>query len=167
MNRRLRRTAPSALDALVILAVGIILFCILAWAIPRGDSSNFCEVRYTLRVYGVSAVLFGEGQEELIPIGCTVRNENGTVALGRVESIRMLPQKSVAVKDGTLSFFESPSEVVLEVTVRGEGVLRNGDGIRIEDVRIAAGSTGTFRLGRYYAERASVIWVEASEEGST
>jgi len=57
-----------------------------------------------------------------------------------------------------------PDKIILEVTVEGIGRVKGGDGVRISDVRIAAGSVGSFRLGGYYAARACVTYVESSFE---
>ncbi len=151
----------SAADAFWILAVAVVLVLAFIFLLPaKGEKEDTCRVRYVLRVHGVDSALLAESSEELIRAGATVRTENGTAVLGHVEAVTVSSQKQATVRDGVLIFTEVPDKLVIEVAVSGEGVAREGQGLRISDVRMAAGSVGTFRLGSYYATHASVIFVE-------
>ena len=162
VEKREGRRRFSAPDAVVAIVLAAVLIGGIVWAVPRRESGAPCFIRYVLRIYGADPVLLGEGEERIF-VGASVRTENGTAELGRVESVVTLPQRTPCVKDGKIAFSELPDVRILEVTVTAEGRYRAGDGIRVSDVRISAGSTGSFRLGRYYAEHASVILAEIEE----
>lgn len=155
----------SAMDALRILLVtvfSVLLFvCLLSM---RGEARDAREVRYALRVYGVDPDACMGDPVSVIPVGAQVYNENGTAHLGTVEAVFARAEMRAVVREGGIAFVPMEDRMILEVTVRGEGRARRGDGIRISDVRIAAGSVGTFRLGGYYAARAVITHVALSEE---
>lgn len=151
----------SALDALWILLAAIALILLLVSLIPlRAEGAEEREVRYVLRVRDVDPAMLGDSPEWIIPVGAPVKNENGTAALGEVESVTLSTQRRATVKDGVVVLAEEADRMILEITVRGTARVKRGDGVRISDVRIAAGSVGGFRLGGYYAARAWVILVE-------
>ena len=60
-------------------------------------------------------------------------------------------------------FVAHPDRVDVDVTVRASGVARDGDGLRVSDIRIAAGASGGFRIGGYYAAQATVVFVDVEE----
>lgn len=155
----------SALDALWILIGATVLVVLLLCLLPvRGRGAESVEVRYVLRVRDADPAIFGTDPTGLIPYGAAVYNENGTAMLGRVESIAVLPQTRMAVVGGRVRPLEETDAVILEIGIVSDAVVRKGDGVRIEDVRIAAGSVGGFRLGGYYTARAAVTLVELSEK---
>ena len=154
----------SALDALWILLGVALLVLLFLFLLPTlGKGGETYEVRYVLRVRDVDPLMVGEDAESLIPPGSGVYSENGAAALGRVERVESAPQMRARVTAGEIVFEEATDAVILEVTVLGDGTLAEGDGVRISDVRIAAGSLGGFRLGSFYAARAAVISVEVYE----
>ena len=48
----------------------------------------------------------------------------------------------------------------LEITVKMSGHQREGQGIRVKDIRIAAGGKGNFRFGSYFASGVEILSVE-------
>ena len=162
--RAAERGSFSALDALwILLGVTVLVLLLLVLLPALGARTETGEVRYVLRVRDVDPVLVGEDAEVLIPLGSGVYSENGAAALGRVERVECVPQLRAKVTEGTLVFEEETDAVILEITVLGEGTFAVGDGVRISDVRIAAGSLGAFRIGSFYAARAAVTSVEVYE----
>ena len=123
-------------------------------------------IRYTVAVSNVSVALaeVNGGWETLIAKGDRVTSANGTTVLGRVEKIEVRPAQIAGVREGALVWLDALDTVDLLVDVVGEGISQSGDGIRIRDIRIAAGSTGAFRIGGFYAERATVIFVESEKK---
>ena len=129
--------------ALLLLLLGVLLFG--GWLMLR-EAKGASEpkiYRCLLRVSGIT-------EEELtryggIPAeaGESVWNENGTLLLGRVEAIALVPQ---VAEDGAEEDLWN-----LEIHVLMEGELREGAGIRVREIRIAAGGTGRFRIGRFSA----------------
>ena len=64
------------------------------------------------------------------------------------------------MRDGRVVFTEVPDRVQLVVTVKANAVVRDGDGLRVGDIRIAADGMGDFRIGGYLAEGARVLSVQ-------
>ena len=155
----------SAIDALWIFLIAGALVLLAVGILSVGtEKRETREVVYILRVRGVDPITFSGGTGALIPEGSEVRSEKGTALLGRVESVQASEVRRTAVIDGAVGFVSAPDEIMLEIRIRGTGTVREGDGIRISDVRIAAGSVGSYRLGGYYAPRATVIFVGYGEE---
>ena len=67
-------------------------------------------------------------------------------------------------KDGRIRLAEVPDRGNLVVTVSGTALEREGDGLRIQDVRIAAGMDGCFRMGGFLGRNAQILWVERSAD---
>ncbi len=114
----------------------------------RGDGGETVRIRYTVRLSAI------EGDEgfDAVQIGDAVTSENGTAPLGVVSAIAVRPHLTPSVKSGRVVFVERPGCVDIDLTVTGEGTLRAGDGLRLSDIRIAAGTEGGFRFGAYYAK---------------
>jgi hypothetical protein len=68
------------------------------------------------------------------------------------------------VKNGEVVYAEVPNRYDLFVTVEAEGSFRTGDGFRVQDIRIAAGESGSFRVGGYFASGAVVVFAEGGEQ---
>lgn len=119
------------------------------------------SVSYTVLLSGVDVSFVSDGDwTELIPIGSAVTSQNGTAHLGNVTSVSQRTHLQATVRDGGVVFAEMPALADLTVTVRAEATEKEGDGLRVSDIRIAAGETGDFRLGSFLASGAKVISVE-------
>lgn len=125
------------------------------------------KIQYTVCVLGVDSRLADAngGWEGLIPMGASVTSANGTAILGEILDVSVRPHSVASILKDDVVFVEHPSKCDLFVTVQGEGVVKEGDGIRIHDIRIAAGDTGDYRLGDYCAVGATVVSV--IKEGET
>ncbi len=95
-------------------------------------------------------------------VGDGVRNENGTVLLGRVVSVEQRPLETWVLRDGRLLREISSEKVNLLVGMRSEGRLRAGAGVRIGSIRLAAGMSGYFRIGRFSASATVLSLQEAA-----
>jgi hypothetical protein len=121
------------------------------------------ELRCLLRVSAVEDSLLELHGSGLIRNGASVMNGNGTVVLGTVEAVELRAHGAPVLRDG-VPVWETVSGVSdLEITVRMTGVRRVGDGVRVKDLRMVAGGSGSFRLGGYYAEKAEILSVEVIE----
>ena len=113
------------------------------------------QIEYTLCISGVRPedfAFFGAS-------GSSVRSGNGTVMLGEVLDIRREPAHEVRVENGAAVVAESLDRENLYVRVLADATVREGDGFRVGDVRIAAADTGDFRLGGYLARGVRVASV--------
>ncbi len=119
------------------------------------------EIFYTVCVSSVDVAQSENGDfADLIPKGAAVTNETGTVTLGRVTDVTVRPHRTAAARDGEIVMAESPNRVDLLVRVRAWATVRTGDGLRVGDIRIAAGRAGDFRIGALFAGGCEVIAVE-------
>ena len=152
----------SAADwLLLVLAVAILTAGGLFLYQRRKAAMPHVEILYTVQVSGVDLRAFeAEKLMDLIPRGSTVYSENGTAELGRVESREVIPLLEPHATNNGIRWIEVPNRATLTVTVSGTAVEREGDGLRIRDVRIAAGMRGGFRLGGFLGENARILSVE-------
>ncbi len=98
--------------------------------------------------------------ESLMAVGDQVTNHNGTAVLGEVQAISFLPHQTVTVQQETLVMAPVPNRIDCYVTVISQGSYRPGDGIRICDIRIAAGGNYGVHVGALFVPSASLIHVE-------
>ena len=118
-------------------------------------------ITYTVLASGVDTSLASSGDwKELIPIGSRVLSQNGTARLGSVTEVSSQPHLRATVRNGEVVFAPMPDTVDLLITVRAEATVKIGDGLRVSDIRIAAGEIGDFRLAGFLASGAKVISVE-------
>lgn len=142
------------------LLIGVLLF------LYGGGGESGAQVRYTVYVPEIRTSFLEEagGVEMLIPVGAAVRSENGTALLGSVQEVLVNGHVRPVVREGTVVFEEDTTRQDLYITVLGEAREREGDGLRISDIRIAAGESGTFRFGSFYASGGSILSVRWGEE---
>ncbi len=157
------RWADWILLTLLLLAV---FFCVYFIEKRSQKSLPTVEVRYTVCVSELDRSLLGERADPttLIPIRSTVTNENGTAVLGHVLSVELIPYEIATPTSEGIVFVEDPERAKLLVTVRAEGSVSVHEGVRVRDIRIAAGGTGAFRFGRFYADRCTIRHV--AKEGA-
>ncbi len=127
------------------------------------EAAPTVRVRYTLCVSDCTLLPGERSAWESVDAGDAVRSENGTAMLGRVVSLRVRPHKAAVVRDGSFAVVTVPARFDVYVTVEGDGTRPAGRGLRISDIRIAAGSIGNFQIGGRYAEGATVVFAEGRE----
>ena len=142
--------------------LGLITACLVGgavWYFGRGlgESGETRTVYYTVRIYDVDRTFW---EREHFARGEEVFSENGTLRLGRVAEIATSPQRVAGAQNGEVVIAESPHFIFVDVRIVGECVVKAGDGIRCDGVRIAAGESGAFRIGGFFASHARVISVE-------
>ncbi len=149
----------GAADALLLLAVvGLLLGGAFLWI--RREKGRPVEAICVLRV----TVLRTEQAQDALPkVDDLVRNGSGTVTLGRVIAVEEAPHRRLSAENGQPVWITDEERVDWEITVSLSGRLREGEGLRVEDTRIAAGSDGVFRIGGFYAANARMIEVEVLE----
>ena len=129
--------------AAVLLAVGAFLF----W--KRGDAAvPTVEVECLLR-------LPASNQSLVIAVGDEVRNENGTIAFGKVTSISERPQTTVFLKEGEPVYEAVEGMKETELTVRMTA--EKTTDYRVDDIRICAGSSRAYRIGSSYVANVRMI----------
>ncbi|MBE6589297.1 MAG: DUF4330 family protein [Ruminococcaceae bacterium] len=156
----------NGLDWCILLLIAAVLVGALFWYLFRGrDMGEEREIRYTVRVFNVDTSQTDEETlRSLISVGSTVYSENGTAVLGSVETVTFSTRRIAAVRDGSVIFTEDKGHTNVDVTVRAMANAKVGDGLRVHDLRIAAGMSGGFRMGGFCAQNASVISVEVVAE---
>ena len=131
------------------------------WQSRRTASVPDLDITYTVLVSGVDdrIALVNGGWENLIPVGARITSANGTAELGRVTAIAIKPHIIATVSDGQIDFIPGLGFSDLEITVRTKATRRSGDGLRVQDIRVAAGGSGDFRVGGFLASRACIVHV--------
>ena len=115
------------------------------------------KITCTLLIRGEERAAW-EGEGEKIFVGDSLRCQNGTVEMGRIEAVEKKPHLYAAIGEEGASWEEHPYLIDVEVLVSMYVRSKDGDGLRVGDLRVAAGSTGEFRFGRYLA-RAEIVEV--------
>ena len=151
-------------------ALAVIFFIGAAYLTLRESTPDRAGagLSYTVRIRNINTGQFDPAT--LIEIGDAVFSENGTLPLGAVREVNVLPHREAVVQDGSAVFTEVPERIDLDVTVSAVGTYSQGLGWRVSEVRIAAGTVCTLRIGDYYAADATVLALrieeEAADEGS-
>ena len=147
---------------LLLLLIGSVGGGVWYWHVRSAAAEPTVKIEYVLRISGVDDTYSAQngGWDVLIPRGAQVTTSNGTAVLGRVSDLVAHPHVEADVRGRRIVFIEHEGRSDLSVTVRGEGIAREGDGIRIRDLRIAAGSVGDFRVGSFYASNVTIVSVK-------
>ena len=95
----------------------------------------------------------------LIPIGTSVSNANGSADLGTVVAVESHPHRILTIKDKQVIMTERNGYFDLYITVHGKASRREGEGLRMGDIRIAAGSVGDYFVGSFWAGNAKTASV--------
>lgn len=123
---------------------------------PEAEQEFIC----VLRIPAVERADWEAYGASMVMEGCKVRSENGTVVLGTVRSVELQPHMQAVVEQETVVWRELPALADIELEVRMMGALRPGSGVRVKDIRIAAGGRGSFRFGGYFAAGTEILSVE-------
>ncbi len=151
--RRIRRWDWVAIALALFLFLGAAGFYLYTNRSPIEEERITC----TLLISGVERDTW-EGEELPIRAGDLLRCQNGTVVMGEIEAVTLLPHLYATVLEGTPSWEEHPYLLDVEVTVGMQVRESAGEGLRAGDLRIAAGSMGEYRFGRYFS-RAELLEV--------
>ena len=147
----------------LLLAGGIILAFFAVRYLRTHDRSEWGTLTYTVQLSNVDVRAYGE-DSTILREGDRVRSQNGTVVLGTVTSLERRPHRETVVENGTLSTVELPTRADFLITVTASASRRSGDGIRVGDIRIAAGSEMTIRVGDFLASSVVVTRVDWEAE---
>ena len=161
-KERTKRLTPTWVDWLILLLIAALMFFGLRYIKRRrSQAAPTVTVSYVLCLSAVDTAYVGDGNgfEELISVGSKVTSANGTAPLGEVSQVWTEQHTVPAVQKGKVVFVEVPNRVDLYVKVRGNAVAKTGDGLRISDIRIAAGGVGDYRIGGFTANAATVVSV--------
>ena len=158
---------PTWVDGVLILLVLAVAFLGARFLYRRyRAASPTVDVQYLLRITGVETDIADAagGWEMMIPIGASVTSSNGTAELGSVVGIEVTPHTVAVAEDGKVVFADHPLRRDILITVRAAATLTEGDGIRVRDIRVAAGETWDVRVGGYYATGVEILWVGSEAE---
>ena len=148
--------------ALLLLLLGAVGVGFLFGARSEGDTG---QLTYTVVLSGVE---FND-PTPLFAIGDSVKNENGTFVLGKIVGIEKDAHRVPGVRGGRVVFVDASDRTDCYVTVASDAIRRSGDGIRVGDVRMAAGERMNLRFGsflHYGAQIVHVLWEEDEDEAS-
>ena len=154
---------PVWIDWILLLAFAAILFMGVRYLLERKQSAlPDISVEYVICLSEQKQSYAEEngGWEAMLPSGITVSNANGTANMGRVASVTVRPHLTATVKNKEVGVIERQGYVDLYITVHGMAVRLAGEGLRISDIRIAAGEKGDFLIGAFFAGNAVVVSVK-------
>lgn len=160
MKKINRKQCFSFADLLIMIGILLLLLSVILFFYRRTaeDRGSRQTVSYRVLLSSIDATLFPPS--DVISIGATVRNENGTATLGQVTKVAWEPHLEVHTDGGKVRILEVPSQYDLIVEIVCESIERNGQGIRINDIRIAAGERYCLRFDGFIFDGAQVIFVE-------
>ena len=101
--------------------------------------------------------------EDVIAQGMRVTSENGTAILGEILAVESRPHREAIVQKNKLIMAEVPNRKDLYILIEGVGEALANEGLRIHDIRIAAGGFYNLRLGAYFAANCQIISVEKGD----
>jgi hypothetical protein len=174
---RQRRAAPpskpnKALNWFDFFLIILFLLCTLtafltgAWLGDRSEGEEG-RVVYTVLLSEIEASI---NVSSYLSDGEIVKNENGTLTMGEIIAVEDKAHQVPDARGGKVVFVPSSEYVDYYVTVSSNAVRRKGDGIRIGDVRIAAGDGMHLRFGAFMHYGARIIhvrWEESEYEAET
>lgn len=147
VRRRIR-----GFDWSVIIGALVIFIASLSYYLySERDTREVYEMDCVLLISAVERDAWDDYGGEWISERDQLRTENGTTVLGEITEVAELPHMRSAVRNGVPSWEEHPYLIDLEVTVRMRLRGKSGDGLRVGDLRIAAGGRGNFRFGKLSA----------------
>ncbi len=160
MQQRDQKKRLSGVDWAIILMTVLLLTAGGLWLWRSlSFAGEVTRIRYTIRLKNMDEEIFESAwRTRLIP-GVSVTSANGTLPLGTVISVSQKPHLSPTVQDGRALAVSVAGRVDIDVTVEAEATFTAGNGVRVSDIRIAAGDTGSFRVGEFYLEQAHVVSV--------
>lgn len=159
VNERDRRM--TVVDWIILLLVAALLFSVSAfWYWRSARESEKGEVVYTISARGVSGEWMRDGA--FVSVGDSVYSENGTAHLGRVTEVDAVPHVMAGALEGRVIFFEREGVFDLHISVRAQATFSEENGVRVSGVRIAAGESGTYRVGDLCLSHAEIAFVALS-----
>ena len=135
----------------------------IRWGMVRRQTATPSQtIQYCICVSAVDPEIAetAGGWPALVPLDAPVTSANGAISLGRVTRTWEQAHLEDVVRDGEVVFEAREGVVDLYVEIQADAIAREGDGLRVGDVRIAAADTGDFRVGGYLARGARVVFVE-------
>ena len=101
--------------------------------------------------------------EDRFSPGMLVASENGTAVLGEILEVEARPHREAILQKSKLVMADVPKRKDLYILIEGIGEDSANEGVRIHDIRIAAGGFYNLRLGAYFAANAEIVWVQKGE----
>ena len=94
-------------------------------------------------------------------VGDEVRNENGTVAFGRVANVSQRPYKTTFLRNGEAVYESVEGLTETELLVRM--IAEKTEEYRVGDIRICAGASGTYRVGNALVSGVQILHLQEVE----
>ena len=161
-----QRLSPTWVDWLILGVLAIVV--VFGWYFfrqRRQEAEADVSIHYLLCVRSLDRAYLGQDGviDELLTRGDRVTSANGASPLGYVERVWTEPCMEPIVKKGEIIFAENRDFITLYVEVSANAIAQTGQGVRVSDIRIAAGSRGDFRIGSFLAYGAETVLVIKEE----
>ena len=150
----------STVDAVIVaLMIAVLVGAVTVFDRNRENRGNDIEIEYRLLWSDVQIYEGLASPWESWRAGDAVYNQNGTAVLGAVESVEILAHREPIVRDGRIVLEAVPDRADIVVSVKALAIFRTGDGLRVRDIRIAAGGVGDFQIHSYRLAGAEILSV--------
>lgn len=164
-KQKAERKKWNVLDWILLVLATALLFGAVGYVwYRRSMPGEQPEVRCVIRLPAVDRAEWEAYYASAVVAGSTVRSENGTLALGTVQSVSPKEHTEAVLRKDNVVWEPVPELADIELEVRMHGTLTAGQGVRVGDLRIAAGGSGSFRIGGYFAAGAEIVSVEVVKQ---
>ena len=137
----------STVDAVIVaLMLAVLVGAVAIFNRNRQDRANVIEIEYRLLLSDMQIYEGLVNPWENWRAGDAVYNQNGTAVLGAVECVELLAHREPTVQNGRIVLEAVPDRADVIVSVKALAKERTGDGLRVRDIRIAAGGVGDFQI---------------------
>ncbi len=123
------------------------------------------EIQYALLISDLAVREDGKQLWEYFEEHSAVYNQNGTAKLGNVLSVDVREHYAPILSEGRVVLAPRSGRVDVIVSVKALAHIREGDGLRVEDIRIAAGGMGDFRIGECQVQGVQILSVKEMRNG--
>ena len=152
-----KRSYFTWIDLLLIGLFALLIFSVSFFVLYRVQKRERSTVylQYTVLLSQVDELLLGEWNQ--VERGTSVKNANGTAIVGQVESISVRQSQRPMIRDGEPVMEAIPQRFDLYLLVNTRGEDKGGEGLRVSDIRLSAGSYYDFRVGGMMARNARIL----------
>lgn len=159
-----RRSCFSWVDLLLIGLLALLIFSasfFVLYRVQKREQSTV-HLQYTVFLSQVDELFLEEWNR--VERGTPIKNANGTATLGKVESISVRQSQRPLIQDGIPIMEPIPQRIDLYLLVSTRGEDLSSEELRVNDIRLSAGSYYDFRVGWIMARNARIIEVTVEEE---
>ena len=164
MFHKEKRHLLSWIDVLLLIFFALLILAVALFLLYRFQrkEDKTINIRYTVWVSEVNEGLleaWARSEE-----GTPVRNSNGTAFLGTVKSVTYEQSQKAMIRDGEPIMNVIPHAYDVTLEVWAQALDMGAEGLRVHDIRIAAGCYYDLLVGGIRAKNARILDVKTEDE---